>query len=146
MLRSSGFDLFIIFFCFIDTNNPEIIQFLVHCRLGAFSPAGALCLSPTDLTKWLYFLNHYGTTPSQNRLINSLVFAKMISSKVSLDFMTQLSLGLFSKFPAPSYISWYALGWFGRFYRGQFKLPCNYMHTESADFPFIYMFHHSSYD
>lgn len=87
-------------------------------RLGPFSPAGGLCLSPTDLTKWLYFMNNYGTTPSKKKIVNGLVFMEMTSSKVGLDFLTQLGFSLFGQFPQPSYTAWYGMGWFGRFYRG----------------------------
>lgn len=97
-------------------------MFYSHWRLGPFSPAGGLCLSPTDLTKWLYFMNNYGTTPSKKKIVNSLVFMEMTSSKVGLDFLTQLGFSLFGQFPQPSYTAWYGMGWFGRFYRGQYTL------------------------
>lgn len=91
-------------------------------RLGPFSPAGGLCLSPTDLTKWLYFVNTLGTTPSKKRLVSSFDFMEMTSSKVALDFLTQLGFSLFDPYPQPSYTAWYGMGWFGRFYRGQYRL------------------------
>lgn len=87
-------------------------------RLGPFSPAGGLCLSPSDLTKWLQFMNYQGTTPSYKKIVDSLVFMEMTSSKVALNFLSQLGFGLFNSFPQTSYTAWYSMGWFGRFYRG----------------------------
>lgn len=67
-------------------------------------------------------MNNYGTTPSKKKIVNGLVFMEMTSSKVGLDFLTQLGFSLFGQFPQPSYTAWYGMGWFGRFYRGQYTL------------------------
>lgn len=67
-------------------------------------------------------MNNYGTTPSKKKIVNSLVFLEMTSAKVGLDFLTQLGFSLFNPFPQPSYTAWYGMGWFGRFYRGQYWL------------------------
>lgn len=54
-----------------------------------------------------------------------------------MDFLTQLSFGLFEQFPEPSITSWYGLGWFGRFYRGQYY--------NKHPFPFVLEKYYLSY-
>ncbi|XP_062566300.1 uncharacterized protein LOC134228638 [Saccostrea cucullata] len=86
-------------------------------RLGSFSPAGGICMSPTDFNKWLFFLNSKGKTMSKKTIVDSMVFLDMVLPKQALDILTQYAFGLYETFPEPSYTSWYGMGWFGRFYR-----------------------------
>ncbi|XP_061172484.1 uncharacterized protein LOC133181862 [Saccostrea echinata] len=99
------------------TNRSFRISDTKFYRLGSFSPAGGICLSPADFNKWLFFLNSRGRTQSKKTIISSMFFLDMILPTVALDILTQYSFGLYKNFPEPSYTSWYGLGWFGRFYR-----------------------------
>lgn len=92
-------------------------DFLLY-RLDDFSPAGGLCSSPKDLSKWLTFLLGNGTTEEGLNLIDKTVFDEMFWPHVSIpkDIMARYSIE--KPFPVVSSVSSYGYAWFGRSYRG----------------------------
>lgn len=97
-------------------------MFSICLRLGLFLFVGGLCFFLIDLIKWLYFVNIFGMIFFKKRLVSSFDFMEMIFFKVVLDFLIQLGFSLFDFYFQFFYIVWYGMGWFGRFYRGQYRL------------------------
>lgn len=92
-------------------------DFLLY-RLGVFSPAGGLCSSPKDLSKWLLFLLGNGTTEDGLTLIDKNVFDEMFEPHVSIPRAMMTRYSVERPFPVVSSVSWYGYAWFGRNYRG----------------------------
>ena len=88
-------------------------------RLRDFSPAGGLCTSPEDLSKWLTFLLGNGTTEDGLTLIDKDVFDEMFQSHVSIPESRITRYSVEKPFPVSSSASWYGYAWFGRQYRGK---------------------------
>lgn len=92
-------------------------DFLLY-RLGEFSPAGGLCSSPKDLSKWLLFLLGNGTTEDGLTLIDKTVFDEMFEPHVSLPRKVMTRYSVERPFPVVSLTAWYGYAWLGRNYRG----------------------------
>lgn len=90
----------------------------VSFRLGEFSPAGGLCSSPKDLSKWLLFLLGNGTTEDGLTLIDKTVFDEMFEPHVSLPRKVMTRYSVERPFPVVSLTAWYGYAWLGRNYRG----------------------------
>jgi CubicO group peptidase (beta-lactamase class C family) len=109
------------------------IEFGIHIlffSLRDYSPAGGLCSSSRDLSKWLVFLLGNGTSENGLSLIEKDLFDDMFEPSVSLPRGIMDRYSLETPYPLTSIASWYGYAWFGRNYRGKLFFPFDVRNDE----------------
>ncbi|KAL3866720.1 hypothetical protein ACJMK2_044001 [Sinanodonta woodiana] len=86
-------------------------------------PAGTICSSATDMSKWIRFLLSKGINSEGEALVNSRLLRDTMIGQVFVGELYQLVMSLQKpRYPVTDDVTTYGMGWFQSRYRGYLKL------------------------
>ncbi|KAK3107771.1 hypothetical protein FSP39_021932 [Pinctada imbricata] len=102
-----------------DKENDTLLESDTYLyRVHSLSPAGTVCASPRDYSKWLMFLLSNATTIDGERLIEDSLWRDMWKGRQYIGDAAETSYNLYKPFPYFRSASSYATAWFRSNYRG----------------------------
>ncbi|KAK3097427.1 hypothetical protein FSP39_009572 [Pinctada imbricata] len=87
-------------------------------KVHMISPAGGVCASADDYSKWLHFLLNDAKTPNGKRLVDGSIWEGMWKGRQYIGDVMTRSFSLYKPLPVTMSATSYAIAWFTANYRG----------------------------